>query len=59
MPKKWWMSKTLWVNILAIIAFAIQTFTGVNWLSGEMQATILGIINVFLRMVTKEKIIWK
>lgn len=59
MDKKWYMSKTLWANILAILAFSIQLFTGQDWLSAEQQGMILAVLNMFLRFVTKEKIIWK
>ena len=56
--KKFWLSKTLWVNVLAIAALILQTYTGFVF-SPEAQVSILGIINVLLRVVTKAPIEWK
>lgn len=53
--KEWYKSKTLWVNSVAVIAFAIQTFTGFA-IDPQMQAGILGILNVILRFETSEPI---
>lgn len=58
MLKKWWMSKTLWVNIIALIAIILQEATGHEAFNPEYQAMILGVINMILRTITKEKIIW-
>jgi len=56
--KKWWTSKTLWANALAIIAIIAQGQFGYV-LTPEAQVAILGLINFILRMVTKEPIKWK
>lgn len=56
--KRWYLSKTLWVNLIAIIAIVLQ---GINstWIIGpEIQGGILAIINVILRAVTGEPIAW-
>jgi uncharacterized membrane protein len=55
--KKLLKSKTFWVNLLALVVIVAQTFTGFV-VSVEIQASILAIINVILRVVTKEEIIW-
>ena len=56
--KKWYLSKTLWANAMAVIA-AILATQGVD-MGAEMQATTvafaMGIANIVLRMVTKDPI---
>ncbi len=54
MKKKFWQSKTLYVNVLGIIA----VFFGQEFLSTDMQVKILAGINIVLRFVTKDKIEW-
>jgi len=56
--KKWYASKTLWVNVLAVVAIVAQGITGKQILSLEMQGVILGGINMVLRLVTKSEIAW-
>ena len=50
-------SKTLWVNILAIVALFAQNKFGFV-LSPEIQVTILALINMGLRLITKTEITW-
>jgi len=56
--KKWWTSKTLWANAIAIAAIVIQGLSGKDLVSPEMQVAILGALNIFLRLITKEEIEW-
>lgn len=56
--KKWYKSKTVWVNGIAIVAFIAQTLTGKAIITPEVQAIILGGINLILRTITKENITW-
>ena len=56
--KPFYISKTLWVNVLAIAGLIIESYTG-HILSPEMQGMILGAVNIILRLVTKEEIVWK
>jgi len=56
--KKWYASKTLWVNVLAVAAIVAQGLTGQQIISPAMQGVILGIINMVLRLVTKSEIAW-
>jgi len=57
MGKLWYTSKTFWVNILAIIAIVAQGIWG--WVfSLELQTAILLLINIILRAITKEEIVW-
>lgn len=52
--KKWWTSKTLWVNLLAVAAIILQAETGKEILDPKAQAAILGVINLILRLVTNQ-----
>lgn len=53
--KMWYKSETIWTNIVIIIALVCHSFLGFT-LSAEEQAAILTIVNVTLRLVTKEPI---
>jgi hypothetical protein len=57
--KKWYTSKTLWFNFIAITAIIANALWGVE-LDAELQAamatTILAIINIILRIATKEPV---
>ena len=55
--KKWYRSKLIWANLLGIISILLQSHFGL-WIPPEMQVMILSIINIVLRMITKEKIEW-
>jgi len=57
MQKKWYTSKTVWVNALALGAIVLQSQFGFI-LSPELQATALTFINLGLRAITKEEIVW-
>jgi hypothetical protein len=52
-PKKWYTSKTMWVNALAVIAGIIQGVTGEAWFNAEAQVGVLALANMILRAVTK------
>lgn len=54
----WYASKTLWANAIAIVAMIVQGITGHVLISLELQATILGVVNMILRLVTKQPISW-
>jgi hypothetical protein len=55
--KKWYLSKTLWVNAIGLIALVVQTITGRVIISPEVQGMILTVANVILRLVTKQELI--
>lgn len=57
-PKKWYASKVLWTNILAVIAIIVQGVTGKEVISIEIQSTALAVINMILRLVTKQPVVW-
>jgi hypothetical protein len=52
--KEWYKSKTMWVSLLTVLA---GVATGV---AGQLEAgvsiTVLGVVNMFLRAITKEAI---
>ena len=57
--KKWYKSKTLWVNIVIGLAGMLEAILNNGTLStNEVSAlsTICAIINIVLRAVTKEKL---
>lgn len=51
--KKWWQSKTLWANAVALLASLIQEATGTDIIDAQGQIAILSVINMGLRAVTK------
>ena len=55
--KKWIKSKTLWVNAIAIVGIIVRSEMGYTF-TPEAELIILGAINMILRVITKEKIIW-
>ena len=55
--KQWYTSKTLWINALAIAAIVAQGIWGFVF-SPALQTSILLFINLILRAITKEEILW-
>jgi hypothetical protein len=51
--KKWYESKTLWINFIALIAIVLQGITGKEILSTETQGIVLTVVNMVMRLVTK------
>ena len=51
--KRWYTSKTLWVNLLAIVALIVQAEFGYI-LDVEAQSVILAGINLLLRIIIKK-----
>ncbi|MCX8207686.1 MAG: hypothetical protein N3G75_07640 [Methanothrix sp.] len=49
------MSKTFWVNLIALIAMVVQSVNGFT-ISPEEQAAILAVINIVLRFYTHDEI---
>lgn len=56
--KKWFLSKTLWVNAIGIVAIIAQSVTGHEVMNLELQASILAGINMILRFLTKQPVAW-
>ena len=51
--KKFWLSKTFWVNVIATVGIVIQTQTGFI-IDPSIQAIVLSVVNTGLRLITKE-----
>ena len=51
--KKWYMSKTLWVNALMIAGMVAEFFIAEKIYSPEIHAIVIAMINLGLRIVTK------
>lgn len=51
--KKWVRSKTLWINIIAIVTIILQTEYGFV-VTPELELMALGAVNLILRKFTKE-----
>jgi len=55
--KKWYKSKTFWVNLIAIGSIIARSEFGLI-LTIEGEIALLAIINLILRKITKEEIEW-
>lgn len=55
--KKFWQSKTFWVNVLSAVGLAVQSKTGFV-VDPTTQAIGLTLVNGVLRAVTKEPVSW-
>ena len=55
MEKKWYTSKTIWVNVIAAISSFVASQFGYK-ISVELQAGILMGLNIILRIITKKSI---
>lgn len=53
--KKWYTSKTIWINIVALAGLIVQTQTGFI-LTPEIQAMALTLVNLAVRAVTKQEL---
>ena len=50
--KKWYRSRMLWTNALAMLAvFGLE-------ITAEEGVAILAVINIVLRLITKEELVW-
>jgi len=55
--KNWYLSKTVWLNILASAVAIIQSLQGQPWINPEYQVLILAILNAIVRLLTNSAII--
>lgn len=56
--KKIWESKTFYVNLIAGVAMLAQAVMGKEVLPLSAQGSILAVVNVILRFVTKQAVTW-
>ena len=52
--KRWFHSRILWVQALAVIGSIIAGIYTKNWLDGETQVIVLAIIDFILRLRTNQ-----
>ena len=57
MRKKWYLSKTVWMNVAALLAAIITEAFGYD-VDEKYVALFLTLMNLILRKVTKEAIEW-
>jgi hypothetical protein len=57
MNKQWYLSKTLWVNLIALIALVLQSQFGFI-IDAESQMALLLVINLVLRAITGDEIVF-
>jgi hypothetical protein len=55
MAKLWYRSKTVWVNLIAVVAMIVQSQTGFI-IAPEAQAAFIVVINLVLRAITGEEL---
>jgi len=55
--KNWYLSKTVWLNILASAVAIVQSLQGQPWINPEYQVLILAILNAIVRLLTNSAII--
>ena len=53
--KKWYYSKTLWMDVLFIAAFFVQSYYGFV-ISPEEQIAIVAVANLILRCITGKEL---
>lgn len=56
--KSIFISKTFWVNLIALLAMGVQALNGKWVLTPEIQASILSAVNIALRFITKTPVTW-
>jgi len=57
MRKKWYLSRTVWMNVAALLAAIITEAFGYD-VDEKYVALFLTLMNLILRKVTKEAIEW-
>ncbi len=59
--KRWWESKTIWVNALTLIASGLTIVAGSESVDPQIVAVVTGlaipIVNLILRFVTKMPVV--
>jgi hypothetical protein len=53
--KSWFHSKTLWANLIGIVAITVQKYTGFL-IDAEFQLLLLAVINIIIRKYTRQPI---
>ena len=56
--KRWFLSKVLWVNAIAVLALWLQLKLGFV-IDAEEQVAIVAVINIILRFATKQPLVMR
>ncbi|MEK6263440.1 MAG: hypothetical protein N2B06_01440 [Clostridium sp.] len=56
--KKWYLSKTIYVNAIMLVGVMAQQIIGKDIITPELQVALLSVVNLILRSVTNENITW-
>ena len=54
--KKWYLSKTIWANLLLTLIFGVEQFVGSGHIGTEQAVFIVTIVNLLLRFITEKKL---
>jgi len=54
--KKWYMSRTLYINLIAVVVIIVQSSIGVELLPVEYQSIIVALLNMLTRTMTNTNI---
>lgn len=56
MSKKWYLSKTIWVNVIIVVSTLATTLATQKLMAAEIGTAISAIANVVLRLLTNQPI---
>jgi len=56
LQKKWYQSKTIYLNLIALLLIIVQSSIGIEIIPVEYQATIVAILNLITRTITNSNI---
>ena len=54
--KPFWASKTMWANVIAMASPYIVSLIGFDMPTAEVTVFLLGVVNIILRIVTKNAV---
>ena len=54
--KQWYMSRTLWVNLLMAILVVVQYAVGQQWLAVQWEGLIVILANLGMRFITEQPV---
>ena len=60
--KEWWKSKTIWFNVLALVATVATNWGYTGDLPADWQVfvpVVVVVVNLIMRLVTKEPLRWR
>ena len=54
--KKWYLSRTIWLQVIAVVIGGVQALQGDAWFNPEYQVAILAVLNIIVRLITSQPI---